>query len=47
MVSERNQSHKMMYYDSILMELQHREIYIKTERTVAEGGVGREVIAQV
>ena len=48
MVSERNQSQKMMYYDSILMELQHREIYIKTERrTVAEGGVGREVIAQV
>ena len=48
MVSERNQSQKMTYYDSTHMELQHREIYIKAERrTVAEGGVGREVTAQV
>ena len=48
MVSERNQSQKMKYYDSIYMEFQHREMYIKTaSRTVAGGGVGRVVIAQV
>ena len=48
MVSERNQSQKMKYYDSIYMEFQHREMYIKTaSRTVPGGGVGRVVIAQV
>ena len=38
MVSERNQSQKMKYCDSIYMEFQHREMYIKTESGWRWGG---------
>ena len=45
-LSERRQSQKTTYYDSIHMEVQNRESVETESRSVAVGGVRRGVIAK-